>query len=104
MPARPKPRRRVGAAAVIKEHPERRPDEGLVQRPDGWYGMSPDGHQQFGPFESAEVARADRDRDEDSSIAPSAAEAEDDIGINTWIDPETGEPAEGTTTRRLDNE
>jgi len=99
----PKPRRRVGAAAVIEEHRAEGADHGIVSHPDGWYWVAPDGHQEFGPFESAEAARADRDRDEDLGPALTLAEAEDAIGINDWIDPETGEPAEGRHAPHLDS-
>ena len=64
--ARPSSARRLvrrGAARVIKETPAaERDDAGLLNLPDGWYWMAPDGHQQFGPFDSAELARADRAR------------------------------------------
>lgn len=99
----PKPRRRVGAAAVIEEHRPEAADHGLVSHPDGWYWVAPGGHQEFGPFESAEAARADRDRDEELGPALSLAEAEDAIGINDWIDPDTGEPAEGRHAPHLDS-
>lgn len=97
----PKPRRRVGAAAVIEEHRAEGAEQGIVAHPDGWYWVAPDGHQQFGPFESAEAARADRDRDED--LTPSLAEAEDAIGVNAWVDPETGGLAEGHCPPHLDS-
>jgi hypothetical protein len=31
-------------------------------------------------------------------------EAEDEVGINQWIDPETGEPAEGQSPPHLEQE
>jgi hypothetical protein len=103
MPTRPKPRARVGAAAVIEEHRAADADERLVLHPDGWYWVSPDRHQQFGPFVSADEARADRDRDEDPAPGLELAEAEDAIGMHNWIDPETGEPAEGASRPHLDS-
>lgn len=99
----PKPRRRVGAAAVIEEHRPEGADRGIVSHPDGWYWVAAGGHQEFGPFESAEAARADRDRDEELGPALSLAEAEEAIGINDWIDPDTGEPAEGRHAPHLDS-
>ena len=51
-----------GAAAAIPERPgpvDETPE--IVSHPDGWYWIAPDRHQQFGPFESYESARADRD-------------------------------------------
>jgi hypothetical protein len=40
------------------------------------------------------------------AIAPdeSLEEAESEIGINEWIDPETGEPAEGQSPPHLQDE
>jgi hypothetical protein len=69
----------------------------VVQHPDGWYWIAPGGKGEFGPFTSAEEARADRDGFDEQSLEPgeSLREAEDEIGIADWIDPETGEPAEG---------
>lgn len=101
-PARPlRPLRRLGAAAVIEEHRADGAEPGVVLHPDGWYWVARDGQQQFGPFPSAEAARADRERDEQDP-ALDLAEAEDAIGINTWLDPETGEPAEGRCPPHLD--
>ena len=104
MRPRPKPRRRVGAAVVIPEHRPERAEEGLVLHPDGWYWTAPDGHQQFGPFESAEAARADRDRDEAEGPETERVEAEEELGVHPWLDPETGEPAEGAAPPHLDTE
>lgn len=103
--ARIKKRPLVGAAAVISETPanaERLAP--IVRRPNGYYWVAPDGHQEFGPFESAAQARDDRDRDDDDAPAPgeSLLEAEQEIGIADWIDPETGEPAEGQSRPHLD--
>lgn len=100
-------RRPVGAAAVIDE--TRTSLEGaapIVERPDGFYWISPVGRQQFGPFASAEAARADRDLADDEAPEPGASlrEAEDEIGIADWIDPDTGEPAEGRTVPRLSSD
>ena len=65
-PARAPAARRLtrrGAARVIRETPAaERDDAGLLNLPDGWYWVAPDGHQQFGPFDSAELAQADRAR------------------------------------------
>lgn len=105
MRQQPKPLRRVGAAAVIEEHRAEGAERGLVSHPDGWYWVALDGQRQFGPFDTPEDARADRDRDRDEDHAPALtlAEAEEAIGINAWIDPETGEPAEGRCPPHLDS-
>lgn len=95
-----------GAAAVIQEAVE---GEGgrIVQRPDGYHWIALDGRQEFGPFITLEEARADMlgTADEDTpQPGESLQEAEQEIGISEWIDPETGEPAEGACPPHLDEE
>ncbi|MEY4265589.1 MAG: hypothetical protein RIS90_124 [Pseudomonadota bacterium] len=87
------------------------PDEAdtpsILARPDGYYWLAPDGHQEFGPFATVELAQANRDAtDTDQAPAPgeSLQEAESEIGIADWIDPETGEPPEGQAPPRLDED
>ena len=69
----------------------------IVSRPDGYHWIAPDGRQEFGPFETLEQALSDRDayEERDSAPAETLQEAESEIGISDWIDPETGAPAEG---------
>jgi hypothetical protein len=79
----------------------------IVERGDGFHWIAPDGRQQFGPFESREVALANMiDEAEDEAPQPGETlpEAESEIGIADWIDPETGEPAEGSCPPRLERE
>ena len=65
-------------------------------RPDGYYWTAPDGKRDFGPFASLELALADMgDDDQAPEPGETLQEAENEIGIADWIDPETGEPAEG---------
>lgn len=75
----------------------------ILRRPDGYYWQAPDGHQAFGPFETEALARADRDRDDEAHPPPAETlqQAESEIGMADWIDPETGEPAEGLSPPRL---
>ena len=75
----------------------------VVSRPDGYYWIAPDGHQEFGPFKSRAEALEDIDRASDDAPEPgeSLQEAEDEIGMTDWIDPDTSEPAEGRCTPRL---
>lgn len=78
----------------------------IVERPDGYYWQSVDGKQEFGPFESHELAREARDADSEESIAPGETlhAVEDEIGIASWIDAETGAPAEGSSPPHLPEE
>jgi hypothetical protein len=78
----------------------------ILERPDGFYWKAPDGRAEIGPFEKFERARADRDAQPDAPPQDGEAlhEAERNIGINEWMDVETGEPAEGESPPHLDEE
>ena len=78
----------------------------IVERPDGFYWLAPDGHQEVGPFETYGLAQADRDALSEEALAPGVAlkENEREIGIADWIDAETGEPAEGESPPHLQEE
>ena len=93
---KPRPLRPVGAARVIEESSAPGEDT-IVSHPDGYYWLGPDLDAEFGPFESREAARADRDRySEEAPVeGETVQEAEQEIGLNAWIDAETGAPAEG---------
>lgn len=99
--------KRRGAARVIAESPAAgaaADADTLVQHPDGWYWSAPDGRQQFGPFETSTLARADRDRysEEAPDEGETLREAESEVGIADWIDAETGQPAEGQSPPHLE--
>jgi hypothetical protein len=47
---------------------------------------------------------ADADADDDAEPGESLEEAEGEIGIADWIDPDTGQPAEGQSIPRLHDE
>lgn len=80
--------------------------EQLMTRPDGYYWRAADGRQEFGPFVTLEDAMADMLSSNEESPEPgeSLSEAESELGIADWIDPETGEPAEGLSPPHLDEE
>jgi hypothetical protein len=100
----PKPLRPKGAAKVIAETAGASGDERVVEHPDGYYWLGPDADAEFGPFESRTAARADRDRynEEPPSEGETVQEAEREIGVNDWIDAETGAPAEGQSPPHLE--
>jgi hypothetical protein len=82
-------------------------DERVVSRPDGYHWIAPDGRQEFGPFDSIEAALADMaSSDEEGTTMPanSLQDVERDIGIADWIDPDTGEPAEGQSPPHLEQD
>lgn len=83
-------------------------DERIVMRPDGYHWLATESRQEFGPFETLEAARAAMalgvgvgvgiaETADDESLH----EAESDIGIADWIDPQTGAPAEGQSPPHL---
>lgn len=81
-------------------------DEQIVKRPDGYYWIATDGRRELGPFASYEEALADMQAADAEAPEPgeSLQEAESELGIADWIDPETGEPAEGLSPPHLDGE
>jgi hypothetical protein len=78
----------------------------IVERPDGYYWLPPGELAEVGPFESYELAQADRDAVGEEQLEPNETlkQAERDIGINDWIDVETGQPAEGQSPPHLEEE
>lgn len=70
----------------------------IVERPDGYYWLDKQTDEKFGPFASLLAAIADMESsvNSDTELEPgeSLKEAEEEIGIADWIDPDTGEPAE----------
>jgi hypothetical protein len=78
----------------------------IVARPDGLHWIAPDGRQEFGPFETLERAQAYRDEFDEGAPGSdeTVQEAESELGIADWIDPETGEPAEGHCPPHLHEE
>jgi hypothetical protein len=75
----------------------------IIERPDGFYWIAEDRLGEVGPFDSYELAEADREAAAGEAPEPgeSLEEAEDEIGINDWLDRDTGEPAEGQSPPRL---
>lgn len=80
-------------------------DARIVQRPDGYHWLAADGKREIGPFSTFEEAEFDLHADEHSDVEPeeTLAEAEREIGMTDWIDPETGEPAEQERPRIEDH-
>ena len=81
-------------------------DGQIVKRPDGYYWRTTDDMQEIGPFVSVEEAEADMLAAGGEAPEPGETlqEAESELGIADWIDPDTGEPAEGWSNPRLDGE
>jgi hypothetical protein len=82
-------------------------DDGVrvIERPDGFYWRAEDRGTEFGPFPTLAEATADMQSSEESAYEPGETleEAEDEIGISGWIDPDTGKPAEESIPRTEDH-
>ena len=80
--------------------------EPILQRPDGFYWQPKNGELR-GPFESRAEAEADRlaggVTEDDFGAGESLQEAESEIGMSEWIDPDTGGPAEDNIPRIEDH-
>ena len=76
----------------------------LIERPDGFYWQDKLTGKIYGPFPTSTEAMLDMQYQEDSDYeeGESLHEAEEEIGIADWIDPETGELAEGSTPHLCD--
>lgn len=80
-------------------------DVRILQRPDGIYWQSKRSGEESGPFGSVEDALADLDIGAEWTLEPgeTLAEAEDEIGIADWVNPDTGELAEEGVPRNEDH-
>jgi hypothetical protein len=67
----------------------------LIERPYGFYWQNKFSEKFYGPFATLIEAMEDTQYQEDSNYeeGESLYEAEAEIGIADWIDPDTGEPA-----------
>jgi hypothetical protein len=82
--------------SIPSEHAAR-----IVELPDGFYWVDPDTGAEFGPFATAALAIADMESSPESDYGPGETlqEAEAELGISDWIDPETGAAAEDSVPR-----
>lgn len=73
----------------------------IIERPDGFYWQDKETDKMFGPFATLLDAINDMEYNADSDYEPgeSLEEAEEEIGISDWTDPETGLPAEEGSLR-----
>lgn len=78
--------------------PETPPDydkKRIIERPDGFYWQRRKSGEEFGPFATLIEAVSDMENGGvNLEAGESLEEAESEIGIADWIDPETGQPAE----------
>lgn len=86
---------------IIPETPPNYDKTRIIERPDGFYWQSKVDGREFGPFVSLIEAVQDMQykAEDGSDSSVTVEEAEADLGIAEWIDPETGEPAEESVPR-----
>ena len=92
-------RRRIPAGKT-KENRAR-----VVERPDGYYWLAEEAQGEYGPFPTLSEAVTNMEGAGNGAYEPgeTLAEAEDEIGISDWIDPDTGQPAEESIPRTEDH-
>ena len=80
-------------------------DTQIIERPDGFYWVDQETSAERGPFKTLQHALEDMNYKDESAYEPNETleEAEAEIGIADWIDPETGEPAEESVPRLEDH-
>ena len=90
---------------VIPETPPDLERARILERPDGFYWQSRETGEEFGPFTTLLEATEDMEYNADSDFEPgeTVAQAEAEIGISEWVDPDTGELAEELTPRIEDH-
>ena len=68
----------------------------VTERPDGFYWKPRGANREYGPFDTLLQAVQDMQLADDEASEPGETleEAEAEIGIADWIDPDTGTPAE----------
>lgn len=98
----------MGRKAKVVKVPATKPEDDrdrIIERPDGFYWRAEDRGTEYGPFPTLLEAIADMQATGDSAYEPGETleEAEDEIGISSWIDPDTGEPAEESIPRTEDH-
>lgn len=93
-------KKRGRKAASTPSHPQF-DDVRMIERPDGVYWQTLDGHREKGPFATRLEAEQDLEivDEETLEVGESLQEAEEEIGMAGWIDPDTGTPAEAELTR-----
>jgi hypothetical protein len=77
----------------------------IIERPDGFYWQSPTDGREAGPFPTLIEAIQDMQYQDESAVEPGETikEAEAELGVSDWIDPDTGEPAEESVPRLEDH-
>lgn len=83
---------------TLPETPSEYDQTRIIERPDGFYWLDKKTNEEYGPFPTLLEAAQDMEYNADSDFEPGETleEAEGELGIADWIDPDTGAPAEET--------
>jgi hypothetical protein len=86
---------------TIPETPSEYDQARIFERPNGFYWQSKTDGQESGPFRTLIEAIQDMQYRDESEVEPGETieEAEAEVGVTGWVDPETGEPAEESIPR-----
>lgn len=76
----------------------------VIERPDGFYWQDTLTEKEYGPFPTLLEAMQDMQGQNEGGFeeGETLEEAEAEIGIAEWVDPDTGELAEGASPRFSD--
>ncbi len=90
---------------IIREAPPDYNKTRVIERPDGFYWQPQTDGREAGPFPTLAEAIEDMQGQGESDIGPgeTVEEAEAELGLSDWIDPETGELAEESIPRLEDH-
>jgi hypothetical protein len=93
------------ATTPIVPTPSENDQTQVLERPDGFYWQDNLTEKLYGPFSTRLEAAQDMEGQNDNGYeeGESLKDAEAEIGIADWIDPETGEPAEDVLPRLSDD-
>jgi hypothetical protein len=92
--------------AAVPEPPPDNDETRVIERPDGFYWRSDTTGEEHGPFRTLAEAVEDMGFDAESAdYEPdeTVEEAEAEIGLSGWIDPDTGDLGESWTPRLEDH-
>ena len=90
---------------VVPEIPPDYDKTRVIERPDGFYWQFRSEGREAGPFATLIEAIQDMQYQGESGLEPgeTVEEAEAELGVSDWIDPETGELAEESVPRLEDH-
>lgn len=78
------------------------PASRIIERPDGFWWRDADGSE-YGPFPTLAEAEVDMQEGAENLERESLEDAESELGISSWIDPDSGVPAEDNVPRIEDH-